>query len=89
MLDHAGRATRNGAEVRLFAPDGALLGTRLVSTGDGYDTQSLTPVHFGLPSHTRVDVEVTFLTSQGRVLKRMKGIDVRRWAGKPLIVRAD
>ena len=35
VLDREGRATRNGAEVRLFAVDGELLGTRIVATGDG------------------------------------------------------
>ena len=51
--------------MRLYAPDGALLGTRLVATGDGYDTQSSVPVHFGLPGMRRVDVEVTWLYFAG------------------------
>ncbi len=48
-----GRATRAGAEVRLFAADGRLLGTRLVPTGDGYGSQGVGPVHFGLADERR------------------------------------
>ncbi len=66
VLDREGRATRNGSEVRLYAADGRLLGTRLVPTGDGYGSQSLVPVHFGLAEESAVDVEVTFLTREGR-----------------------
>ena len=54
-----GRATRAGAEVRVYAAGTRrLLGTRLVDTGSGYDAQSDVPVHVGLPSAGRVDVEV-------------------------------
>ena len=65
VLDRAGRATRNGAEVRLYDGDGKLLGTRIVPTGDGYGSQSDVPVHFGLGGGTTVDVKVTFLTRAG------------------------
>jgi hypothetical protein len=89
VLDHAGRATQSGAEVRLFAFDGRLLGTRLVATGDGYGSQSVAPVHFGLADVAVVTVEVTFLTREGRKQKRIEGIDPREWAGRALVVRAD
>jgi hypothetical protein len=89
VLDRQGRATRNGAEVRLYASGGALLGTRIVATGDGYDTQSSGSVHFGLPNDSRVDIEVTFLTPQGRMRKRVENVDVRRLVGKPFVIKAD
>jgi hypothetical protein len=89
VLDREGRATRNGSEVRLYAADGKLLGTRLVPTGDGYGSQSIVPVHFGLAKVAVVTVEVTFLTREGRKQKRLEGVDPRKWAGKTLVVKAD
>ena len=89
VLDRAGRATRNGAEVRLYDGEGKLLGTRIVPTGDGYGSQSDVPVHFGLGGGTTVDVKVTFLTRTGRNEKLIKGVDPREWAGKVLVVKED
>jgi hypothetical protein len=89
VLDREGRATRNGAEVRLYSADGELLGTRMVPTGDGYGSQSIVPVHFGLAKAETLTVEVTFLTREGRKRKRLEGVDPRTWVGKALIVKAD
>jgi len=89
VLDQKGRATRAGAEVRVYAADGRLLGTRLVPTGDGYGSQGDVPVHFGLTDLAPVTVEVTFLTTAGRVKKRVDGVDPRASAGRALEVRAD
>ena len=61
VLDPDGRATRAGAEVRVYgAGSRVLLGMGLVDTGSGYDTQSLLPVHLGLPHPGKVDIEVVF-----------------------------
>ena len=73
----------------LYASDGKLLGTRLVPTGDGYGSQSVVPVHFGLASMEVVTVEVTFLTREGRKKKRIANVDPREWAGRALVVKAD
>jgi len=89
VLDRAGHATRAGSEVRLYRKDGTLLGARLVPTGDGYGSQSDSPVHFGLGETSIVTVEVTFLTRAGRARKRIEGVDARTWSGKVLEVRAD
>lgn len=89
VLDRNGRATRNGAEVRLHDVEGNLVGTRIVPTGDGYGSQSDVPVHFGLGSAATVDVEVTFLTPRGRVAKRIEGVDAREWTGRILVVKED
>jgi FG-GAP-like repeat/ASPIC and UnbV len=89
VVDHAGRATRCGSEVRLYSADGRLLGARLVPTGDGYGSQGDTPVHFGLADVTRVTVEVTFLTAEGRKRKRIENVDPRAWTGRALVVRAE
>jgi VCBS repeat protein/ASPIC/UnbV protein len=69
-----GRATRAGAEVRVYAAGTTkLLGAALVDSGSGYDTQNELPVHIGLPSLSPVDVEVTFpaftMRSVTKVLK--------------------
>lgn len=45
-----GRPGTPGTEIRLFrAGTRQLLGTRILDTGSGYDSQSAGPVHFGLP----------------------------------------
>lgn len=89
VLDGRGRPTQAGAEVRLYASDGGLLGTRLVPTGDGYGSQGVVPVHFGLADVAPVTVEVTFLALEGRVRKRLEVVDPRDWTGKSLIVRGE
>jgi hypothetical protein len=89
ILDREGRATQAGAEVRLYGTDGKLLGTRLVPTGDGYGSQSVMPVHFGLAHTGLVTVEATFLTREGRKQKHLEGVDPRKWTGKALVVKGD
>jgi hypothetical protein len=88
VLDGAGRATRPGAEVRIFAAGTErLLGTRLVDSGSGYDAQSDLPVHFGIPGGQPVDVEVTILVRGRRPSVRIDGVDPREYQGAPLEVR--
>ncbi|GAB1342077.1 CRTAC1 family protein [Gemmatimonas sp.] len=59
VIDARGRASRAGAEVRVYAVGNRrLLATGLVDAGSGYDAQSDAPVHLGLPHGGRVDVEV-------------------------------
>ncbi len=90
VVDAEGRATRAGAEVRVYAAgQQRLLGTRLVDTGSGYDAQSDLPVHFGLPGGQPVDVTVTSLVGGGRVTATVSGVDPRAWVGRPLTIRVD
>ncbi len=89
VLDRKHRATRVGAEVRIFDVAGKLLGTRIVPAGDGYGSQSEMPVHFGIASAGTVDVEVTFLAPSGRIAKRITGVDPREWGGRVLVVTED
>jgi hypothetical protein len=60
VADAAGRSTRAGAEVRVYAAGTRrLVGARLVDSGSGYDAQSDVPVHVGVPAGvSRVDVQV-------------------------------
>ncbi len=88
VVDPRGRATRAGAEVRVYAAGTRrLLGTRLVDTGSGYDAQSDLPVHVGLGDVRRVDVEVTWPNGARRVVTRARGVDAAAYAGKALVVR--
>lgn len=63
VVDGRGRAIRAGAEVRLYAAASSkiegLIGSRLIDSGSGYDSQNDMPVHFGVPSGvSKVDVQV-------------------------------
>jgi hypothetical protein len=88
VLDAQGRAILAGAEVRVYAAGTRkLLATRLVDTGSGYDAQSAMPVHVGLSSFDRVDVEVTVPRAGRRVVTRTAGVDPRAYRGRSLGVR--
>lgn len=89
ILDRQGRHTRAGAEVRLFDATGKLLGTRLVTTGEGYDSQSVQPVHFGLARTGRVTVEVTFMGAGGRTRQYVRNVDPAQFLGGSVVVRQD
>lgn len=89
VLDHRGHHTVAGAEVRLYnAKTGALLGTRLVDTGSGYDAQNAMPVHFALAGASRVKVEVTTMSQSGRVVNTLTNINPADYKGRWLSVRA-
>ena len=87
VQDARGRATRAGAEVRLYDANGRIIASRLVTTGDGYSTQSVLPVHFGLKSRTPVTVEVAFMGPGGRKLQTLHGVDPAAYAGRSLVIR--
>jgi hypothetical protein len=90
VLDGKGHYTRAGSEVRIYAPGTRkVLGSRIVDTGSGYCSQNAMPVHFGLPSETRIDVEVTSLTRAGRKITRIPKIDPDKLPRRMLVVRID
>ena len=75
VLDAQGRATRQGAEVRVYAAGTRrLIGTRLVDAGSGYNTQSDMAVHVGIPAMAPVDVEVLFPRSGRRDVVRVPNV---------------
>ena len=81
VLDRRGRATTAGAEVRVFrAGTRQLLGMGLVDAGSGYDSQSVAPVHIGLASAERVDIQVTWPANGTRqvTMRRAVHVDGRR-----------
>lgn len=89
VLDRRGQFSRMGSEVRLYDEVGKILATRQVSTGEGYNSQGIQPLHFGLRSLAPVTVEVTFMSRSGRKTKSLRGVDPARYAGRELTVRED
>ena len=77
VLDAKGRATRAGAEVRVYAAGTReLLASALVDAGSGYDAQSDAPVPLGLPRAGQVDLEVTWPANGTRRTTRVRGVRV-------------
>lgn len=75
VLDSHNRATLAGAEVRVFdAATHRLIAARLVDGGSGYDAQSDAPVHVGIGTVGRVDVEVTFPRAGRRETTTVRGV---------------
>jgi hypothetical protein len=87
VLDSKGHWTRFGAEVRLYDAAGKILGTRQVSTGGGYNSQSVIPLHFGLAKLEPVSVEVTFMSKEGRKKQTIKNVNPADFYGKTLVIR--
>jgi hypothetical protein len=88
VLDRDGRATRAGAEVRLFtAGTRRVLGTRLVDSGSGYNAQSEMPVHFGLATPEPVDIEVIWPSGGKRTTTWMRRVRPREWRGRVMVIR--
>jgi hypothetical protein len=89
VLDSAGHATRAGSEVRFTETgSGRLLGMRMVETGGGYSSQSVKPVHFGIPAGvTLVDVAVTVLEGGERRTVLVRGVDPADFRGAVLEIR--
>ncbi|MHC5064915.1 MAG: CRTAC1 family protein [Planctomycetota bacterium] len=90
VLDENGHFTRPGAEVRVYASGTEnVLGTGIVDTGSGYNSQNALPLYFGLPDRKPVDVVVTVLGREGRQTVRLGEIDPSWYAGRILRVKVD
>jgi hypothetical protein len=67
VVDERGRHTKPGAEVRVYAAGTRrLISSGLVDTGGGYCSQNVMPVHVATTGASRVDIEVTSMTTSGR-----------------------
>jgi hypothetical protein len=87
VVDSRGHATKAGAEVRLYtAGTRTLLGTRILDTGSGYDSQSVLPVHFGLGGEGPVDIEVLFPGNGSRAVTRLTNVEPADHTGQSLTV---
>ncbi len=90
VQDARGRATKAGAEVRVYAAGTRkLLGAGLVDSGGGYCSQNVAPVHIGLGTDAAVDVEVTTMTKSGRHVTKAAKVAPSRVPGRVLIVKAE
>jgi hypothetical protein len=88
VRDAAGRDQSPGAEVFVYAAGTRrLIAARLVDTGSGYDAQSTGPVHVGVGSAARVDVEVVYPIAGLRGSTRVANVDVNQYRGRALEVR--
>jgi hypothetical protein len=88
VLDEQGKATKAGAEVRIYANGTRqLLGTRIVDTGSGYCSQNIMPVHFGLGEQAIVDVEVASMSKNGRKITRVAQVNREELAKGTLVVK--
>ena len=88
VVDAHGRHTHAGSEVRVLAPGTRrVLAGRVVDTGSGYCSQSVVPVHVGLPVDGNVDVEVTSMTKAGRKVTRVAGVDPNKLPKRVLTVK--
>jgi FG-GAP-like repeat len=88
VVDERGHYTRAGSEVRVYAPGTRrVLGGRIVDTGGGYCSQSIVPVHLGLPSDGKVDVEVTTMGKNGRKVTRVANVDPNALPKRVLTVK--
>lgn len=91
VVDERGMETLAGAEVKIYERGtGALLGTRVVDTGSGYDSQNSLPVYFGLPpglpSEGHVDIRVRFPAAGLSRLATMEDVDPRAFVGRAVTV---
>jgi len=78
IVDARGRHTKAGAEVRAYvAGTRRLIASSLVDSGSGYCSQNVMPVHLGVGTATRVDVEVTVLSARGRQIVARRNIAAR------------
>jgi hypothetical protein len=74
-----------GAEIRVYrAGTRTLLGTRLVDTGSGYNSQNVQPVHIGVADAGAVDIEVIVPAGGARRLTRVETVPVP--ASDPAVV---
>ena len=88
VVDGKNRATRPGAEVRVFAAGTrTLLGMGLVDSGGGYCSQNIAPVHVGLGRVDPVDIEVTTMLGGRRQTTRVAKVTPGRPAGQIVVVR--
>ncbi|MEP4891944.1 MAG: VCBS repeat-containing protein [Aliiglaciecola sp.] len=83
VLDSEGNYTQQGAVVKFYDAKGKILGSRIVSTGGGYNAQSARPVYFSLPKLQPITVEVNFMGNE-KLTVDVK--DITTLANKPLLV---
>ena len=76
VLDKDENFTRAGSEIRVYDTENNILGSRQVSSGGGYNTQSALPVYFGIFGHTSVSIEIKFMGLSGGHIQRLENIEL-------------
>jgi len=77
VVDARGRHTLAGAEVRLYASGTRrLMSSGLVDAGGGYCSQNVAPVHVATAGASRVDIEVTSMSTGGRRITAVRNVSV-------------
>ena len=90
VLNDKGHYTRAGSEVLLCdAGTKKLIGTNILDTGSGYNSQNAIAVHFGLRGVKSVDIEVTVMSKNGRKNVRLTNVDPQTYKGRYLVVKVD
>jgi hypothetical protein len=88
VVDANGRATKAGAEVRLYAAGTrTLLGAALVDSGGGYCSQNVAPLHFGVPGDGAVDIEVTSMGKAGPRVTRERSVRAQKAKARIVVVK--
>ena len=86
VLDENGHYVMAGSEVRVFnSANAQLLGSRLVDTGSGYNSQNAKPVHIATLGAERVDIEVTVMSNTGRQNHVFRNISVSELTNQAFI----
>jgi hypothetical protein len=89
VTDRNARRTRAGSEVRVYgAGTRQLLSSGLVDSGSGYCSQSEMPVHLGISSSWKgqVDIEIVTMLGAQRHLSIVRGVDPDQYRGRSLRV---
>lgn len=88
VVNGDGHQVMAGSEVRVYrSGSDELLGTRLVDTGSGYNSQNSKPVHIATLGAETVDIEVSSMSATGRRLTYFREVDVSGLSNKPFEAR--
>jgi penicillin G amidase len=88
VVDDRGHHTKAGAEVRIYAAGTRrLISSGLVDTGGGYCSQNVMPVHVATAGASRVDIEVTSMTTNGRRVTALRHQSAIRNPKSPITIR--
>jgi hypothetical protein len=86
--DAEGRWTRAGATITVRAEGVGWVSSRLMDSGGGYDSQGVTPAHFGLPDGvTTVSVTASWYERGERRTATVSGVDPLRFRGRWMVLQ--
>ena len=88
VVDTQGRWVRAGATITLRVESLGYVSSRIMDSGGGYDTQGVTPVHFGMPpGATTVSVTISWFEGGEKRTSTVSGIDPRQFQTQWLILQ--